>query len=118
MNEEMEAKLTEMYSRPDNLAVSEDGNFDEAIPIDIRKERSKEAYKYTMIKDINNFYTYETRTKFNTTQWRPINKVIYETYIKDSKIVSDDFIKECKNNSNESHDIPREVKNNIKRMAM
>ena len=37
MNEEMEAKLTEMYSRPDNLAVSEDGNFDEAIPINIRK---------------------------------------------------------------------------------
>ena len=30
----------------------------------------------------------------------------------------DDFIKECKDNSNEARDIPRYVKNNIKRMAM
>ena len=37
MNEEMEAELTEMYSRPDNLAVSEDANVDESIPIDLRK---------------------------------------------------------------------------------
>ena len=31
---------------------------------------------------------------------------------------SDDFIKECRNNSNEARGIPREVKNNIKRMEM
>ena len=37
MNEAMEAELTEMDSRPDNLAVSEDVSFVEAIPIDIRK---------------------------------------------------------------------------------
>ena len=37
MNEAMEAELTEMNSRPDNLAVSEEENVDEAIPIDIRK---------------------------------------------------------------------------------
>ena len=36
-NEEMEAELTEMDSRTDNLAVSEDANVDEAIPIDIMK---------------------------------------------------------------------------------
>ena len=30
MNEEMEAELTEMYSRPDNLVASEDANVDEA----------------------------------------------------------------------------------------
>ena len=29
----MEAELTEMYSRPDNLAVSKYTNIDEAIPI-------------------------------------------------------------------------------------
>ena len=34
MNEEMEAELTEMDSRTDNLAVSEDANVDETIPID------------------------------------------------------------------------------------
>ena len=71
-----------------------------------------------MIQDIKNIDTYETITKFNTKQWRPIYEVIDEDYIKDSKIFPDDFIKECKNNSNEAHDIPREVKNNIKRMAL
>ena len=37
MNEKMEAELTEMDSRTDNLAVSEEANVDEAIPIDIYK---------------------------------------------------------------------------------
>ena len=36
MNEEMEAELTKMDSRPDNLAVSEDTSVDEAVPIDLR----------------------------------------------------------------------------------
>ena len=36
----MEAELTKMDSRPDNLAVSEDASVDEAVPIDIRKELS------------------------------------------------------------------------------
>ena len=63
-----------------------------------------------MSKDIDNINTYETRTKFNTTKWRPIYEVIYEAYIKGSTFFSDDFIKECKNNSNETHDILHEVK--------
>ena len=50
-------------------------------------------------------------------KWRPIYEVIYEAYIKGYKISPDDFIKECKNNSNEAQGIRREVKNNIKRMA-
>ena len=33
----MEAELTEIYSRNENLAVTEEANVDEAIPIDIRK---------------------------------------------------------------------------------
>ena len=33
MNESMEAELTEMDSRTENLAVTEWENFDEAIPI-------------------------------------------------------------------------------------
>ena len=37
MNKKMEAELTEMDSRTDNLAVSEYANVDEAIPIDLRK---------------------------------------------------------------------------------
>ena len=35
-----------------------------------------------------------------------IYEVIYEAYVKYSKIFSDDFIKECIDNSNEAHDIP------------
>ena len=35
----MEAELNEMDSRTDNLAVNEEANFDEAIPIDLRKEQ-------------------------------------------------------------------------------
>ena len=38
MNEEMEAELTEMYSRTENLEVSEDANVDEDIPLDIIKQ--------------------------------------------------------------------------------
>ena len=37
MNEEMEAELMKMDSRPDNLAVSEYESIDEAVPIDIKK---------------------------------------------------------------------------------
>ena len=93
MNEEMEAEQTEMYSRPDNLAVSEDASVDEAIPIDLGKEQGTEAYKETMIKYIDNIDTYETRKKDNTKKWRPIYEFIDEAYIKGSKHFPDDFIK-------------------------
>ena len=39
MKEAMEAELTKMDSRNDNLAVNEEANVDEAIPVDIRKEQ-------------------------------------------------------------------------------
>ena len=48
-----------MDSRPENLAVSEDESVDEAVPIDIRKERNTIAYKETRIQDITNIDTYE-----------------------------------------------------------
>ena len=35
MDEKLEVELNEMDSRTDNLAVSEEANVDEAIPIDI-----------------------------------------------------------------------------------
>ena len=71
-----------------------------------------------MSKYINNIDNYETRKKGNTKKWRLIYEVIDEAYIKYYKTFSNDSIKECKNNSNVAHDIPREVKNNLKRMAM
>ena len=48
----MEDKLTKTYSRPENLAVSEDTSVDEAVPVDIRKEQNTKAYKETMSKYI------------------------------------------------------------------
>ena len=102
---------------PEHLAVSEDESADEAVPIHIRKERKTKAYNDTMGQDIENIDTYETRTKVNTKKWRPIYEVIYEAYIKESNIFPDDFIRECKNNSNEGRFIPRKVKNKIKWMA-
>ena len=43
MNEEMEAELTEMDSRTDNLEATEEANVDEAISTDLRKEKITEA---------------------------------------------------------------------------
>ena len=37
-----------------------------------------------MSQDIENIDTYETITKVNKTQWRPIYEVIDEAYIKES----------------------------------
>ena len=50
--------------------------------------------------DIENINTFETTNKPNTIKWRPIFEVIDEAYFKGSKIFSDDFMKECKDNSN------------------
>ena len=77
----MEAELTKTDSRPENLVVSEDASVDEAIPIDIRKERNTKSYKETMRKDIENIDTYEKRNTVNIAKWRPIYEVIDEAYI-------------------------------------
>ena len=106
----MEAELMKTDSRPDNLEVSEDESVDEAVPSDIIKEIRTKAYNDTMRQDNNNIDTYETRTKVNTTKWRPFYEVIDEAYIEEFKIFPEGFIRECKNNSNETLDIQREVK--------
>ena len=110
----MEAEMNKMDLTPGNLADSEDESVDEAIPIRIIKERTTKAYKETMSQDIETIDSYENRGKVNITQWRPIYQVIYEAYIKESNIFPDDFIRECKKNSNEPQFISSDVKNNIK----
>ena len=67
VNEEMEAELMKIDSRPDNLAVSEDESVDEDVSIDIRRKRKTKAYKEKTSQNIRNIDTYETRTKVNTT---------------------------------------------------
>ena len=86
MNEEKEAEMTKMDLIPDHLADSEDEVSDEAVTINIIKERMTKSYKETMSQDIETIDTYETRTNFNITQWRPIYEVIDESYIKESNI--------------------------------
>ena len=120
MNEEIEAELTEsseMDSKADHVAVTEEANVDEAIQIDLKKERNTQAYKDTMSMDIDKINTFENRNKVNTITWRPIYEVIDEAYFIGSKILSDDFMQECKDNSNEDKFIPLEMKNNVKQMA-
>ena len=96
------------------MEVLVDATVDEAVPIDIRKERKTKAYKETMIQNIKNIDTYETRKTVHTTKWRPIYEVIYEAYIEYSKLFPEDFIRDCKNNSNEARDIPHDVKKHKK----
>ena len=96
MNEEMEAEMNEIDVKHGKKAYSEDANVDEAIPIQIMKERTTEAYKETMNQYIETIDKYENIRIDNKTQWRPIYEVIYEAYIKDSNILPDDFIRECK----------------------
>ena len=45
-------------------------------------------------------------------------RIIEESYFEDYDIIPDDFIKKCKDNSNEAINIPIQVKNNIKQMDM
>ena len=52
MNESMEAETKEMDEKLGKNAFLEDEHFDEAIPIQIRKEITTEAYKEKMNEDI------------------------------------------------------------------
>ena len=95
MIEVMEAEMTElseMDSKTDNLAVTEEANVDEAIPIYLKKERNTQAYKYTTEMDIDKISTFEKINKVNTIKWRPIYEVIDEADFIDSKMFSDSFM--------------------------
>ena len=97
----------------------DDNNFYEAIPMQIRKQRTTEAYKDNTNKDIETVENNENSKKiFQKTKWRTIYEVIDTDYIENSNIFPIDFIKQCKLCPNEPHFISRDVKNNIKRMAM
>ena len=47
-----------MDSKTDHLVVTEEANVDEAIPIYLKKERNKQAYRKTMDIDINKINTF------------------------------------------------------------
>ena len=82
--------MKEMGVKLGKNAFSEDDNFDEAIPIQIREERTTEAYKEKMNKDIETIDKNEnSKILFQRTKWRPIYEVIDEDYIKNSNIFPD-----------------------------
>ena len=64
--------------------------------------------------DIDNINTYELRNKLNTIKWRPIYEVIDGDYFIASKMFSDDFMQQCRDNAYEDQFILFEMKNNIK----
>ena len=81
----MESELTEwseIDSKTDNFAVTDEADVDEAILIYLKKERKTQAYQKTMNIDIDKINTFEKRNKVNTNQWRPIYEVIEEAYFK------------------------------------
>ena len=89
-----------------NNAYSEDDNFDEAIPIQLRKEITTEAYKENMNEDIETIDKNQNKKILvQRTKWIPIYEVIDEYYIKNSHIFPDDFITKCKQFPNEPQTI-------------
>ena len=66
MIEDMESELTkssEINSKTDNLAITEEAILDEAIPIYLQKERKTQSYKKKMNIYIKNNNTFEKETK-------------------------------------------------------
>ena len=96
-----------------------DVNFDEAIPMQIRKERTTEAYKDNMDQDIKFVEKNENSKQiFQKTKLRTIYEVIDIDYIQNSNIFPTAFITKCKLYPNEPQFISQDVKNNIKLKAM
>ena len=127
----MEAELTgepNETSNNDNYAVAEEKNVDEAITeeskgsnemeVDLKYKQNIEDYEETINIYIENINTIEKRNKVYTKEWRKIYEVLQPDFLKKTDIFPDDFIRQCKDNTNEAQFLPLEVKNNIKRMAM
>ena len=115
----METEMKEMDDELGKNAFLDDDNFDEAIPVQIRKERTTEGYKEKMNEDIGTIDKNDNSKQIvQETKWRTIYEVIYEDYIKKYNIFPDAFITKCKQCPNEPQNISSDEKNNIKCMAM
>ena len=77
----METEMKEIDDKLGKNASSEDDNFDEAIPIQIRKQRTTEAYKEKMNEDIETIDKNDNSKQIvQKTKQRPIYEVIDEDY--------------------------------------
>ena len=92
----METEMKVMNEKLVENPFKDDEKFYEAIPIQIRKERTTEAYKDNMNEDIETIEKNENSKKiFQRTKWRTIYEVIDKDHIENSNIFPDAFIKQC-----------------------
>ena len=49
--------------------------------------------------------------------WRPIYEVIENSYFEETKLFPTTFLNQCRNNTNEPHNIPNEIKTDFKIIA-
>ena len=68
--------------------------------------------------DIKNIDRIKNIHKHHKTHWRKIYEVIQQEFFDETSIFPEEFLKQCNNNANEPHNIPTDVKNNPKKMAM
>ena len=69
----METEMKEMDDKLGKNAFLDDDNFDEAITIQIRKERTTEAYKEKMNEDIEIIDKNDnSKQMVQKTKWRPM----------------------------------------------
>ena len=79
INEYIENEMKVMNEKLVGNPFKEDDSFDEAIPIQIRKERTTEAYKEKMNKDLETIGKNDNSKQIvQKTEWRPIYEVIDE----------------------------------------
>ena len=82
INENMETEMKVMNEKLVENPFNNDVDFDEAIPIQIRKERTTEAYKDNMNEDIETVEKNENSKQiFQKNKWRTIYEVIDKYYI-------------------------------------
>ena len=94
--------MKEMDDKLGKNALLDDDNFDEAIPIQIRKDRTTEVYKDNMNEEIETIDKNDNSKQIvQRTKSRPIYEVIDEDYIKNSNLFLDAFITKCKQCPNE-----------------
>ena len=109
----METEMKEISDKLGKNAFLDDDNFDEAIPIQIREERTTEAYKENMNEVIETIDKNENSQQIvQKNKWRTIYEVIDEDYIKNSDIFPDAFITKCKQCPN----IPQTISNDVKKI--
>ena len=97
-----------LFSNVDE-AVTEEVRASNDIEIYIKDERNTRAYLKTMNIDIENINTFENRNKVYTTQWRKIYEFIEPEFLREI-VFFRWFFEKCKDNANESHFLPLEVK--------